>query len=67
MAMINIKTEIITPFGGILQVRELFFRYVGPVIDEVLGLHCASFDHQYNEIVGAGRSFTSAAVAVLKT
>ena len=53
MAKINIKSEKITPFGGIYQVREKFFRYVGPVIDEVLGLHCASFGYQYSEIIGS--------------
>ena len=53
MAKINIKSEKITPFGGIFQVRELFSRYVGPVIDEVLGLRCASFGYQYSEIVGS--------------
>lgn len=50
MAKINIKTEKITPFGGIFQVREQFSRYVGPVIDEVLGVRCASFGYQYSEI-----------------
>ena len=53
MAKINIKSEKITPFGGIFQVREQFSRYVGPVIDEVLGLRCASFGYQYSEIVGS--------------
>ena len=53
MAKINIKSERITPFGGIFQVREQFSRYVGPVIDEVLGLRCASFGYQYSEIVGS--------------
>ena len=35
MAKVSIKSEKITPFGGIFHVRELFSRYVGPVIDEV--------------------------------
>ena len=34
MAKVNIKSEKITPFGGILHVRELFSRFVGPVIDQ---------------------------------
>ena len=38
MAKVSIKSEKITPFGGIFHVRELFSRYVGPVIDKVLGL-----------------------------
>ena len=37
MAKINIKSEKNTPFRGIFHVRELYSRYVGPVIDKVLG------------------------------
>ena len=36
MAKVQIKSEKITPFGGIFHVRELFSRFVGPVIDKVL-------------------------------
>ena len=36
MAKVQIKSEIITPFGGIFHVREQFSRFVGPVIDKVL-------------------------------
>jgi len=36
MAKVQIKSERITPFGGIFHVRELFSRYVGPVIDKKL-------------------------------
>ena len=35
MAKVQIKSEKITPFGGIFHVRELFSRFVGPVIDKV--------------------------------
>ena len=42
MAKVQIKSEKITPFGGIFHVRELYSRYVGPVIDKVLGLRCTS-------------------------
>ena len=49
MAKIQIKSEKVTPFGGIFHVRELFSRYVGPVIDKVLGLRCASYGYQYND------------------
>ena len=35
MAKIQIKSEKVTPFGGIFHVRELFSRYVGPVIDKM--------------------------------
>ena len=53
MAKISIKSEKITPFGGIFHVREHFSRFVGPVIDKVLGLRCTSFGYQYSEIVGS--------------
>ena len=33
MAKISIKSEKITPFGGIFHVREHFSRFVGPVIE----------------------------------
>ena len=33
MAKVQIKSEKITPFGGIFHVRELFSCFVGPVID----------------------------------
>ena len=33
--------------------RELFSRYVGPVIDKVLGLRCTLYGYQYSEIVGS--------------
>ena len=33
MVKISIKSEKLTPFGGIFHVRELFSRYVGSVID----------------------------------
>ena len=53
MAKVQIKSEKITPFGGIFHVRELFSRFAGPVIDKVLGLRCTSYGYQYNEIVGS--------------
>ena len=53
MAKVSIKSERITPFGGIFHVREQFSRYVGPVIDKVLGLRCTSFGYQYGEIAGS--------------
>ena len=37
MANINIKSQKITPFGGIIHVMEKFDRYIGPVIDGDLG------------------------------
>ena len=51
MAKVQIKSERITPFGGIFHVRELFSRYMAPIIDKVLGLRCASYGYQYSEIM----------------
>ncbi len=53
MAKVIIKSEKITSFGGIFHVREMFSRYVSPVIDKVLGLRCKSVGYQYSEIVGS--------------
>ena len=53
MAKVQIKSERITPFGGIFHVRELFSRFVAPIIDKVLGIRCTSFGYQYSEIVGS--------------
>ena len=38
MAKVSMKSEKITPFGGIFHVRKHFSRFVGQVIDKVLGL-----------------------------
>lgn len=53
MSKVSIKSEKIIPFGGTFHVRERFSRFVGPVIDKVLGLRCTSFGYQYSEIVGS--------------
>ena len=50
MAKISKKVKKITPFCEIFPVRKLFSRYMGPVIDNVLGLCCTSFGYQYSEI-----------------
>ena len=52
MAKVQIKSEIITPFGGIFHEREQFSRFVSPVIDKVLGLRCTSYGYQYSEVAG---------------
>ena len=53
MAKVQIKSEKITPFGGIFHVREQFSRFVGPVIDKVLGLRYMSYGYQYIEIASS--------------
>ena len=46
MAKVQIKSEKIIPFGEIFHVREQFSLFVGPVIDNVLGLRCTSYGYQ---------------------
>ena len=52
VAKVQIKSEKITPFGGIFHVRELFSRFVAPIIDKVLGIRCTSFGYQYSNNTG---------------
>ena len=44
--ILHIKSEKLSPFGGIFHMREQFSRFVGPVIDKVLGLRCTSYGYQ---------------------
>ena len=37
MAKVQIKSEKVTPFGGIFHVRELFSRYMAPIIEKCWG------------------------------
>ena len=53
MAKVSIKSEKITPFGGKFHVREHFSRFVGPVIDKVLGHRCTSFGYQSARLWGS--------------
>lgn len=53
MAKVNIKSEKLTPFGGIFHVRECFSRFVSPIIDKELGIRSSSYGYQYSEIVDA--------------
>ena len=61
MAKISMKSEKITPFGGIFHVREQFARCVGPVIDKVLGLRCTLFGYQSARLWVLGQVSTSVA------
>ena len=67
MAKVNIKSEKNTPFGGIFHVRELFSRFVGPVIDNVQSLRCTSYGYQYSEIVGSFQASISVAATAWRT
>ena len=64
MAKISIKSEKITPFGGIFNVREQFSRFVGPVIDKVLCLRCTSFGYQSARLLVLCQVSTSVAATV---
>ena len=46
MAKVSIKSERITPFGGIFHVRKLFSRFVGPVIDKLLQVPYGQVGHK---------------------
>ena len=56
MAKIQIKSEKLTPFGGIFSNMEQFDSTLLSVIDSTLGLRCRSFGYQHSEII---RSFMS--------
>ena len=43
MAKIHIKSEKLTPFGGIFSIMEQFDSTLSSVIDSTLGLRCRSF------------------------
>ena len=51
MAKIQIKSEKLTPFGGIFSIMEQFDSTLSSVIDSTLGLRCRSFGYQYSEII----------------
>ncbi|MCF0209245.1 MAG: IS1380 family transposase, partial [Bacteroidaceae bacterium] len=51
MAKIQIKSEKLTPFGGIFLVTEQFDSMLSSVIDSTLGFRCSSYGYQYSEIV----------------
>ena len=43
MAKIQIKSEKLTPFGGIFSIMEQFDSTLSSVIDSTLGQRCKSF------------------------
>ena len=51
MTKINIKSDKITPFGGIFSVMERFDALLSKTIDLVLGMRCKSNGYQYSEII----------------
>ena len=51
MAKVQIKSEKITPFGGIFSIMEQFDVLLSNVIDSTLGKRCQSFGYSYSEIL----------------
>lgn len=51
MAKIQIKSERLTPFGGLFSIMEQFDSTLSSVIDSTLGLRCRSFGYQYSKII----------------
>ena len=51
MAKIQIKSEKLTPFGGILSIMEQLDSTLSSVIDSTLGMRCRLYGYQYSEII----------------
>ena len=52
MAKVQIKSEKLTPFGGIFSIMEQFDSMLTPVIDATLGQRCSTIiGYQYSEII----------------
>ena len=52
MVKVAIKSEKLSPFGGIFSIMEKFDSMLSPVIDSTLGQRCSSiFGYQFSEIV----------------
>lgn len=45
MAKIQIKSERLTPLGGIFSIKELFDSLLSLTIDSTLGLRCTSYGY----------------------
>lgn len=51
MANVQIKSEKITPFGGIFSIMDSFDAFLSNVIDSTLGLRSRTIGYQYSEIL----------------
>ena len=47
MAKVQIKSEKLTPFGGIFSIMEQFDALLAQTIDSTLGLRCTMFGYIY--------------------
>ena len=50
-AKVHIKSEKLTPFGGIFSIMKQFDAFLAQTIDSTLGLRCTLFDYQHSEIL----------------
>ena len=58
MAKVAIKSEKLTPFGGIFSIMEKFDSMLSAVIDSILGQRCRSIiGYQFSVIVRSLMSF----------
>ena len=51
MAKVAIKSEKLTPLGGIFSIMEQFDSKLSSVIDSTLDLRCKVYGYQYSEII----------------
>ena len=52
MAKVQIKSEKLTPFGGIFSIMEQFDSMILPIFDQTLGQSCRSIiGYTYSEII----------------
>ena len=51
MAKVAIKSEKLSPFGGIFSIMEQFDSKLSSVIDSTLGMRCRLYGYQYSEII----------------
>ena len=49
MAKVQIKSEKLTPFGGIFSIMEKIDALLAQTIDSTLGLRCTPYGYQYSE------------------
>jgi CRISPR/Cas system endoribonuclease Cas6 (RAMP superfamily) len=53
MAKVSIKSDKLTPFGGIFSIMEQFDSMLSSVINSTLGLRCSLYGYQYSEIISS--------------
>ena len=51
MVKVAIKSEKLSPFGGIFSIMEQFHSNLSSVIDSTLGMRCRLYGYQYSEII----------------